>query len=491
MEQTPDTNDQLILLTGASGYVGGRLLTELERRGHCVRCLVRRPEFISHRISPSTELTKGDVFDAESLRGAMAGVHTAYFLVHSLAARGSFEENDRIAATNFARAAEQANVQRMIYLGGLGSGRSLSPHLSSRQEVGAILRQSTVPTIEFRASVILGSGSLSFEMVRALVERLPVMTTPRWVRTRTQPIAIEDIVEYLIQALHIPLQSSTVFEIGCADITSYEGIMREYARQRGLKRLIIPVPWLNPWLSGFWLALVTPLYYKVGRWLIEGVKNETIVHDTRALDIFNVRPRSLREAVQRALANEDREYAETRWADTSPEYLKAGWGGVRYGTRFVYSREINVPYTPDECFKPVQCIGGNTGWYTLNWLWSLRGFIDKLFGGVGSYRGRRNPKCLLPGDTIDFWRVEAVEQGRMLRLFSELKAPGRAWLQIEVKAHAPGSTIRLTSIFDPIGLAGMLYWYVLYPFHVMVFRGMLRGIARTIHINQATKNNAA
>ena len=478
MQQPATFDARIILLTGATGYVGGRLLSELERGGYRVRCLARRPEFIAHRAQPSTEIVPGDVFDAASLERAMASVHTAYFLVHSLAAAGSFEENDRIAATNFARAAENAGVQRMVYLGGLGAGQDLSPHLSSRQEVGSILRQSSVPTIEFRASVILGSGSLSFELVRALVERLPIMSTPRWVRTRTQPIAIEDVIAYLIAALDVPLEASTIFEIGCADITSYDGIMREYARQRGLKRLIIPVPWLNPWLSGFWLALVTPLYYKIGRWLIEGVKNETIVNSSRALEAFNIRPRGVREAIQRALANEDREFAETRWADAAPEYLKPGLGGTRFGSRLIYSKDIKVPFPPVECFRPIQCVGGETGWYTLNWLWQLRGLLDKIVGGVGSKRGRRNPRCLLPGDTIDFWRVDAIEQDRMLRLFSELKAPGRAWLQFEVNGDAASSTIRLTSIFDPVGVAGILYWYAFYPFHMLVFSGMLKGIVK-------------
>jgi len=477
-------DNRLILITGATGYVGGRLLSELERGSYRVRCLARKPEYIAHRAQPSTEIVQGDVFDAPSLERAMAGVHTAYFLVHSLAATGSFEENDRIAATNFAYAAESAGVQRMVYLGGLGAGHDLSPHLSSRQEVGTILRQSAVPTIEFRASVILGSGSLSFELVRALVERLPVMTTPRWVRTRTQPIAIEDVIAYLIAALDVPLKSSTVFEIGCADITSYDGIMREYARQRGLKRLIIPVPWLNPWLSGFWLALVTPLYYKIGRWLIEGVKNETIVNSSKALETFSVRPRGVREAIQRALANEDKEFAETRWADAAPEYLKSRLGGVRFGSRLIYTRDQKVPCPPAECFRPIQCVGGEAGWYTLNWLWNLRGLLDKIVGGVGSKRGRRNPRCVLPGDTIDFWRVDAIEQDHMLRLFSELKAPGRAWLQFEVKGDTTSSTIRLTSIFDPVGLAGLLYWYAFYPFHVLVFSRMLMGIVKATRGNQ-------
>ncbi len=454
-------------------------MSELERRGYRVRCLVRRPEFMAHRVKPSTEIVRGDVFDAATLERAMAGVHTAYFLVHSLATRGAFEEQDRRAATNFARAAEQAGVKRMVYLGGLGAGQKLSPHLSSRQEVGAILRQSRVPTIEFRASIILGSGSLSFELVRALVERLPVMITPRWVRTRTQPIAIEDVIAYLIAALDVPLPESVVFEIGCADITSYEGIMREYARQRGLRRLIIPVPWLSPWLSSFWLALVTPLYYRVGRWLIEGVKNETIIHHRAALEAFSIRPRGVQEAIQRALANEDREFAETRWTDAAPVYQSLR-GGARFGSRFIYTREITVPYSPAACFRRIQCVGGNTGWYNFNWLWNLRGVLDKIVGGVGSKRGRRDPRCVLPGDTIDFWRVEAVEQDRMMRLFSELRVPGRAWLQFEVKGDAACSTIRLTSIFDPLGISGILYWYLFYPVHVLVFGGMLAGISKAL-----------
>ena len=479
MNNTAVVDDRLILVSGATGYVGGRLLSELERKGYRVRCLVRRPEFIAHRVKPSTDIVQGDVLDTAALDHAMAGVHTAYFLVHSLAARGSFEEQDRIAATNFARAAEHTGVKRMVYLGGLGSGKKLSPHLASRQEVGAILRQSYIPTVEFRASVILGSGSLSFELVRALVERLPIMITPRWVRTRTQPIAIEDVIAYLIAALDLPITESAVFEIGCADITSYEGIMREYARQRGLKRLIIPVPWLSPWLSSFWLALVTPLYYQVGRWLIEGVKNETIVQDHSALKAFSIRPRGVKEAIQRALANEDQEFAETRWTDAAPVY-QSRLGGARFGSRFVYSREIAVPYPPAACFRRIQCVGGETGWYSFNWLWSLRGLLDKMVGGVGSKRGRRDPRCVLPGDTIDFWRVEVVEQDRMMRLFSELKVPGRAWLQFEVKGNSSHSTIRLTSIFDPLGISGIFYWYMFYPIHVLVFSGMLKGIFKAL-----------
>lgn len=477
-------NQQLVLLTGATGYVGGRLLRDLERRGYRVRCLARRPEFLRSRTGTRTEIIRGDVFDAASLEIALQGVHTAYYLVHSLASSGSFEDNDRVAARTFAAAACSAHIQRIIYLGGLGEGPDLSQHLSSRQEVGAILRSSGVPTIEFRASIIIGSGSLSFEMVRALVQKLPVMTTPRWVRALAQPIAIEDVIAYLGAALDLPARESTVFEIGGADRVSYEGIMREYARIRALRRLIIPVPLLTPWLSSLWLGLVTPLYFRVGRRLIEGVRNDTIVTNDKSLRTFNIRPRGIREAIMRALENEDQEFAETRWSDALPaRSLEQHWGGFRFGSRLIFTRAAQLPQVPSVVFRHIQCIGGHSGWYSYDWLWDLRGLLDQFLGGVGSRRGRRDPRCVLPGDTIDFWRVEALEPGRLLRLYAEMKIPGRAWLQFEVNGDAAGSVVRLTALFDPIGLAGLLYWYALYPLHVLIFSGMLRGLLKAVSDN--------
>jgi uncharacterized protein YbjT (DUF2867 family) len=471
---------RLILLTGASGYIGGRLLRELEKESWCIRCLARRPEYLKPWTAASTEVVQGDVFDMDSLIRAMIGVDTAFYLVHSLAASGSFEENDRIAAANFGNAARQARVKKIIYLGGLGRDPGLSHHLASRQEVGRILRESGVPTIELRASIVIGSGSLSFEMVRALVQKLPVMTTPRWVRMPAQPIAIEDVLRYLLAALSRETAESEVFEIGGADRVSYEGIMREYAKARGLKRLIIPLPLLTPGLSSLWLALVTPLYFRVGRRLIEGVKNPTVVHDDRARTVFGVEPMGITEAVRRALDDEDRELAKTRWNDALPSRsLERHWGGVPFGTRLVDSREIEIPCPPDQVFLPVQCIGyGRRGWYRYNWLWSLRGFIDKLMGGVGSGRQPRYAYCLLPGDVVGFWRVEAMEPNRLLRLHAEMRLPGRAWLQFEVEGDAERSLLRSTAIFDPIGLWGLIYWYAIYPLHVPIFKGMLRGVAR-------------
>jgi uncharacterized protein YbjT (DUF2867 family) len=443
--------------------------------------LARKPKYLEHRTGAATEVVRGDVFDTASLSKAMEGVDTAFYLVHSLAGFGSFEENDRVAAGNFARIAAEAGVKKIIYLGGLGREPGLSDHLASRQEVGRILRESGVPTIELRASIIIGSGSLSFEMVRALVQKLPVMTTPQWVRMPAQPIAIEDVLCYLMAPLKHQVKESVIFEIGGADQVSYEGIMREYAKARGLKRLIIPLPVLSPGLSSLWLALVTPLYFRVGRRLIEGVKNPTVVHDNSAREVFGIKPMGIGEAVRRALENEDRELTETRWNDALPSSsLEHHWGGIPFGTRLVDSREIEIPCTPEQVFLPIQCIGfGARGWYSYNWLWSLRGFIDKMIGGVGSRRWPRYPYCLLPGDVVGFWRVEAMQPNRLLRLHAEMKLPGRAWLQFEVEGDQRSSLLRTTAIFDPIGAWGLLYWYLLYPLHVPIFKGMLRGIART------------
>ena len=474
-----------ILLAGGTGYVGGRLLRVLEASGRPLRCLARKPEFLRPRVAASTQVVRGDVFELPSLNEAMKDVHTAYYLVHSMAAGGGFEERDRMGAENFARAAREKGVKRIIYLGGLGGGERLSSHLASRQEVGEILRSSGVPTIEFRASIIIGSGSLSFEMVRALVEKLPVMTTPRWVRSQAQPIAVEDVTAYLSKALELEDDNSYVFEIGGADHVSYRTIMQEYARQRGLRRIMIPVPVLTPWLSSLWLGLVTPFYSRVGRQLIEGVRNDTVVEDDLAMRVFDLRPRGIQEAIARALSNEEQEFAETRWSDAlSSRASLTAWGGERFGSRIVDSATIAVSCEPATAFASIRRIGGKTGWYYADWLWRLRGLIDLLVGGAGMRRGRRSQESLVPGDTVDFWRVEAFEPDRLLRLLSEMRLPGRAWLQFEVEGEESGSVIRQTAIFDPLGLPGLAYWYGLYPIHRAVFKGMLRGIAKAASVEE-------
>lgn len=470
-----------VLIVGATGYIGGRLLKRLEERHQPVRCLARRPEYLAARVAETTEIVAGDLLQPETLPAAFEGIGVAYYLAHSMGSGHDFERDERLSAEHFAAAAVAAGVQRIIYLGGLAHGNDLSPHLASRMAVGEVLRQSGVPAIEFRASVIIGSGSLSYELFRALAEKLPVMTTPRWVRTLTQPIAVEDVLAYLLAAAEIPLTGSTVYEIGGTDQVSYEQLMKEYARQRGLRRWIVPVPALSPGISSLWLGLVTPVYARVGRKLVESLRNESIVRDTRASTDFAIQPRGMVEAIQRALSNEDEDFATTRWTDAlSMQGSSAGYGGVKFGQRIIDSRSIRVRTTPERAFTPIRRIGGRTGWYYGNWLWRIRGAVDLAVGGAGLRRGRRNPEVALPGETIDFWRVEAYEPDRLLRLVAEMKVPGRAWLQFEVEPIEGGTRIRQTAIYDPVGMLGLAYWYLLYPIHQFVFRGMLLGVARAI-----------
>ncbi len=477
---TPSPDSGLILLTGATGYIGGRLLPVLEQRGYRVRAMARRPEFLRPKVAPDTEVVQGDVLDIDSLRRALEGVHSAYYLVHSMGASGSFEERDRQGAENFARAAHEAGVQRIIYLGGLGAeDEDLSPHLRSRQEVGDILRRTGIPVLEFRASIVIGSGSLSFEMVRALTERLPIMITPKWVLARAQPIAIEDLIVYLIAGLHVPTAQVGVYEIGGADQVSYADIMRTYARVRGIPIRMIPVPVLTPNLSSLWLGLVTPLYARIGRKLIESIVHATVVQDDRARQVFDIQPMGVEEAIRRALAYEDSAYAVTRWSDA---VSSSGFADllpqVHYGKRLYDTIMTEVTYPPDVAFAPIRQIGGERGWYAYDRLWRLRGLLDLMVGGIGMRQGRPTRHDRQPGDTVDSWRVEAYEPNRRLRLFAEMKLPGRAWLEFEVEGNEQSSTIRQTAVFDPLGFWGRLYWYAQYPLHRLIFGGMLRGIAR-------------
>lgn len=468
-----------VLLTGATGYIGGRLLAALEATGRPLRCLARRPEVLRAKAAPTTEIVGGELLDAAALATALAGVHTAYYLVHSMGAHGDYRQTDIDTARAFGEAARAAGVRRLIYLGGLAhDDGSLSKHLKSRLETGDALRASGVPVIEFRASIVIGSGSLSFEMIRALVERLPVMICPKWVATEAQPIGIDDLLAYLVAALDLPDDTGAVYEIGGADRASYGDLMREYARQRRLRRAMISVPLLTPHLSSLWLGLVTPVYARVGRELIEGLRNRSIVRDPAAQTAFAIRPVGLAEAIARAIRNEDHDFARTRWSDA----LQSGGGprplvNARFGSRLVDARTVHVDAPPAQAFAPIARIGGQTGWYYGNWMWKWRGYVDLLFGGVGMRRGRRDPEHVVVGDTLDFWRVEAIEPDRRLRLAAEMKVPGRAWLEFEVVPDATGATIHQTAVFDPMGLWGLLYWYSLVPVHGVIFGGMLREIA--------------
>jgi len=469
----------LILLTGATGYVGGRLLQLLESGDHRIRCIARRPEVLAQRVHASTEVVAGDVLDRSTLAAAMHGVHTAYYMVHSMGSDDSFEQVDRQAAHNFIDAAHAAGVQRVIYLGGLASDtEKLSPHLASRREVGEILRKTTVQVTEFRASIIIGSGSLSFEMIRSLVDRLPIMVTPKWVKMPAQPIAIDDVLSYLLAALSQPVGPSRIFEIGGADMMSYADIMRVYAKQRGMKRRMISVPVLTPFLSGLWLGFITPLYARIGRKLIASIVHSTVVRDNSALSAFDIRPIGVDEAVHRALDSDEERFATTRWSDalSSSGAIKS-WGGVKFDSRVVDSRAMDVNVPREVAFGVVERIGGDNGWYAWNWLWKVRGAMDLLVGGVGVRRGRPSPTTLRVGDALDFWRVEVIEPHRRLRLLAEMKLPGRAWLEFEVTGDGASCNIRQTAIFDPVGLMGLLYWYGIYPLHKVIFHDMLRAIA--------------
>lgn len=445
-----------VLITGATGYIGGLLLRRFEAEGRALRCLVRRPDRLG-ATAATTEVFTGDCLDEESLLRAFVGVHSAYYLVHSMAAGADFAELDRRAARNFGAAAARAGVRRIIYLGGLTDDTgALSSHLQSRAESGEVLRASGVPVIEFRASIIVGAGSLSFEMISALVERLPVMVCPRWVATLTQPIAVGDVLAYLEAALELPGHTSRIFEIGGPEVVSYGAMMREYARLRGLRRLLLPVPLLTPRLSGLWLALVTPAHARIGRALVEGLRNSTIVRSAAAHEAFRINPIPLAAGLLKAIT------------DGTSARVKSD------------TRTIVVDRPPAQAFAPIRRIGGASGWYFANILWRLRGWLDGLIGGAGMRRGRRDQEACTAGDTIDAWTVDAFEPDRLLRLSADMKLPGRGWLEFEVTPLDDGarSLIRQTAMFDPRGLLGRAYWYAILPVHEVIFRGMLAAIAR-------------
>jgi uncharacterized protein YbjT (DUF2867 family) len=482
----PANSDQLplILVTGATGYIGGRLVPRLLALGYPVRTLVRDPDRLQGRPwQDEVETVAGDVLEPETLAPAMAGVRVAYYLIHSMGAGEDFHERDLRAATSFAAAASAAGVQRIIYLGGLAeTSADLSAHLRSRQQTGDALRSAGVPVTEFRASVIVGSGSLSFEMIRYLTERVPVMISPRWVYTRTQPVAIGDVLDYLTAALAAPGSSGRIVEIGGADVVAYGEMMMTYAAVRGLKRWMVPVPVLTPRLSSYWVDLVTPIPAAIARPLIEGLRNEAVVRDPLAGELFpQIAPTGYRTAVERALARLQASDVETSWSDAlstsqgdvPPLILADEEGMIRE------HRQRLVNASPADVYQIFSGLGGQRGWLYLNLAWALRGFLDRLVGGAGLRRGRRHSDQLRAGDALDFWRVEAVEPGRLLRLRAEMKVPGEAWLQFEVAPHEGDQTLlSQTAFFAPKGLFGLLYWYALYPVHALIFSGLVDRIAR-------------
>ncbi|VEN74889.1 NAD(P)-dependent oxidoreductase [Candidatus Desulfarcum epimagneticum] len=471
------TNARRILLTGAAGYIGGRLFDILKQRGFKLTCLVRPFENYRRLEDGETRIVFGDALDRDSLKDVFEGVDTAFYLIHSLGSKKDFRDLDRAAAENFSQSAFEGGVRRVIYLGGLAApDEDVSDHLKSRIETGDCLRKTGVQVIEFRASIILGSGSVSFEMIRGLVERLPVMVTPRWVRVEAQPISVDDVLSYLSAAVDLETDENRVYEIGGESRVAYMDIMKEYARRRGLKRLMLPVPFLSLKLSSYWLALVTPLYADVGRKLIEGVRSPTVVRDPAASRDFDVRPVSFAKAIENALAHEDRMFEKTPWSklSESPAAAPKKWGGVRFGNRVAESEVRNVEAGPEKIFDIISGPGPFEGF-----AWRLRGWMDRMAGGPGLRRDRKAPADLRPGETLDFWRVEAWEPFKRLKLLSEMKTPGRAWLEFEATPLPDGKTrLRRTVIYDPKGLWGLAYWHLVFPLHHLVFSAMTGRVAR-------------
>lgn len=469
-----------ILVTGATGYIGGRLVPRLREAGARVRCVVRDTSRLDEDRWPGVEIVHGDLIDPRAAERALESIDVAYYLVHSMADGEAFQQRDRQIAQTFATAARQAGVSRTVYLGGLGGPtETRSRHLVSRQEVGRILVTGT-PVVEFRAGVIVGSGSASFEMIRCLVERLPIMITPRWVDTRCQPIGIRNVIDYLLEALDNP-GARGVYEIGGTDVLTYREMMLGYAHVRGLRRLIYSFPVPHPEWSCRFVDLVTPIPYAIAKPLVGSMQTEMVVGDDRAMREFDVRPMDYRTAVELALTRLSRDQVETTWASSLGSYradaperhqlaVHEGMLLDRHRARCLAPRET--------VFAEVCALGGDSGWPAGNALWQIRGLLDRAVGGVGMRRGRRHPRDLRVGEPLDFWRVEALEAPHLLRLRAEMKLPGTAWLQFEVLPEGPASRIEQTAFFDPRGLLGYLYWFAVRPFHRFVFPGLIQAVVR-------------
>ncbi|HTJ38712.1 MAG TPA: SDR family oxidoreductase [Dactylosporangium sp.] len=477
------------LVTGATGYVGGRLVPRLLAAGHEVRCLTRDARRLRDvPWAPDVEIAEGDVAADAGLLEALRGVEVAYYLVHALG-QDAFEEVDRQSALNFVNACEAAGVERIVYLGGPVPTGPASAHLRSRCEVGDIFLRSTVPAVVFRAAVIIGSGSASFEMLRYLTERLPVMVTPAWVHNRIQPIAIRDVVRYLVSAASVfPPPVNRAFDIGGPDVLTYAELMQRYAKVAGLRRrLLIPTRALSPWLSSHWVGLVTPVPNRIARPLVGSLIHEAVCHEH---DIAEYVPdphdglTAFEPAVTLALRRIRDADVETRWANAAlpgapsdPLPTDPSWSG---GTVYRDERTRAVSAPPERLWRVIEAIGGENGWHSFPLAWSIRGWLDRLAGGVGLRRGRRDPHRLNVGEALDFWRVEEIVPGSLLRLRAEMKLPGRAWLEMRAASDARGGTVyEQRALFLPRGLAGHLYWWSVAPFHAFVFGGMARNIART------------
>jgi uncharacterized protein YbjT (DUF2867 family) len=479
-----------ILVTGATGYVGGRLIPALLQAGWRVRAMGRSLDKLACRPwaqHAAVELVRGDVLDLSSLRAAAAGVEAVYYLVHSMIAqKGGFVEADRAAARNLVAAAEAEGVQRIIYLGGLAEAKHgpLSKHLASRVEVAGILQAGRVPTTDLRAPMILGSGSASFEILRYLVERLPAMTTPRWVRSLNQPIAIRNVIGYLVGCLEHPETAGQTYDIGGPDLMTYQRLLDIYAEEAGLrKRVIIPVPVLTPTLSAYWIRFISPVPTAIALPLTEGLTSDAVCRDNRIRAIIPQELISCREAIRIALQRVKQEQLDSCWSPDGRllpfEWPYCGDADYAGGTRFVAGYRVVAGSSAERVWATVSRIGGRNGYFFAGTLWRLRGLVDRVLGGRGLERAPKPPDERRPGDTLDFWRLLTMEPPRRLRLLSEMKAPGDALLDLTIVPLGENRCeLQLMSRFLPRGLAGILYWYGFFAFHHLIFRGMLRGVLR-------------
>jgi uncharacterized protein YbjT (DUF2867 family) len=483
------STQKLILVTGATGYVGGRLVPRLIEAGYRVRCLARDPERLQGRpwLAPSgqgeqVEVRQGDALDKASLVAAMQGVSAAYYLIHGLQGGVVNAERDMAAARNFAEAAEEAGIERIIYLGELVNTTDyLSPYLRARHETGYMLRLGRVPVTEFRAGMIVGSGSVLFEMIRYLSEREFLFICPRWFSSIAQPIAIRDVLSYLIEALNTPDSIGKMIEIGGASRLTYSDMLMAYAKERGLKRYLVTTPFYAPRLSAYWVHMVTPIHWRVVLPLIDGLRAELVVHDDLAKRLFpQIKPLDFQTATHLALLRVKKDMVETSWADalvTTAGDIKPYTFTVEQGL-MIERRQALVDVSPDSVFRAYTGLGGDRGWLYMDWAWVVRGWLDKLVGGPGLRRGRRHPDEINVGESLDFWRVEAIEPARLMRLRAEMKVPGNAWLQFESVPNEDGKTLLVVNaFFDVHGVSGLLYWYAMFPFHKFIFDGLTSRLA--------------
>jgi uncharacterized protein YbjT (DUF2867 family) len=478
---------QKILVTGATGYVGGRLVPRLLEEGVSVRVFARQPSQLQGRSwLERVEVVQGDAINPERLSAVMQGMDAAYYLIHGMSSGTDFYQRDLMVARNFGQAARIAGLQRIIYLGGLGGGHEgdLSEHLRSRHEVGVVLAESGVPVIEFRAAVVVGSGSAAFEMMRYPVEGMPILFCPSWVSTRIQPISVRDVQDYLIASLKVSEEQvgkHRIIEIGGSEVLTYHEMMRGYAKARGLRRMMISVPFLTPPVCAAFLHWVSPIPVQLARALIEGMRNEVVVHDDSAMQLFSeIHPRDYRTSLDRALARIVADEVETTWSDAQVSALGDAVP-VTLTTRqglLLEERQRLIAASPETIYSILTGLGGKRGWLYANWIWRFRGILDWLVGGVGFRRGRRHPDELRVGDALDFWRVESLIPDRLIRLRAEMKVPGLAWLQFEINPQTLQRNLLIqTAYFEPKGVPGLVYWYVLYPIHGWMFSKLISKIA--------------